>query len=213
MKNISKSELIYYRSDALLDLKDFSGARNVIKNNLDLFVNIEELALAYTICGFINNKLGDYHSAIDDFSKSIFFESKYNVLHDRSRDISYNGRSNSKYFYGDYKGSIEDKINAKRLRRIENIISSDKDPQWIDYYKIYKTNKDINFIKTPFNVLSKISLLLRSKYDLINDFKKNLGKAKLKEIKINLEKLSDSKYKKGEYKASIRAIRRAEKYY
>ena len=60
----------------------------------------------------MNDKLGDYLSAIDDFSKSIFIEDELEIIDKRSKDISLSGRSNSSYKKGNYQDSIEDKRRA-----------------------------------------------------------------------------------------------------
>ena len=52
-----------------------------------------------------------------------------------------------------------------------------------------------------------------SKYDLIQDYKLRIDDNRKFEIITELEKQSELKYRSGDYKGSIRAIRRSEKYY
>ena len=113
MKKSEEPSSFYYEAINLIDLDDYDGAINSIKKNIDILENLDDIALAYLNCGFLNDKLGENVSAIDDFSKSIFFESKIDIIKQRSKDISFSGRSNSRYKIGDYKGSI------KAIRRAE----------------------------------------------------------------------------------------------
>ena len=59
----------------------------------------------------------------------------------------------------------------------------------------------------------KVSKIKKSKYDLIAYYKKVISKKRKEEVIRKLELLSEEKYKVGDYKGSIKAIRRAEKYY
>ena len=213
MKAFDQSSFFYNEAINLIDLDDFEGAIRFIKKNIDSIGNQSDIALAYLNCGFLNARLGDVFSAIDDFSKSIFYESKLDIINQRSKDISYSARSNSKYKNGDYQGSIEDKIQARKIRFLEIEKFSELNNIKIDY-------KDIllgTFIKIDlgpkYNTLIKVSKVKKSKYDLITDYKKVISNKKKEDVIEKLESLSESKYEFGDYKASIRAIRRAEKYY
>ena len=68
-------------------------------------------------------------------------------------------------------------------------------------------------LEPKYNMLIKVSKIQKSRYDLIADYKKVISNKRKEEVIRKLEFLSESKYKFGDYKASIRAIRRAEKYY
>ena len=68
-------------------------------------------------------------------------------------------------------------------------------------------------LEPKYKILVKVSKIERNKYDLIADYKKVISNKKKEEVIKKLESLSESKYKSGDFKASIRAIRRAEKYY
>ena len=94
--------------------------------------------------------------------------------------------SELKYKSGDYKGSINDRRKAKKL-----IGSNDRFQLLIREFK------------------SKYE----SKYDLIEDYKRRINDSKKIEIIIKLETISEYKFNSEDYKGSIRAIRRAEKYY
>ena len=107
MKKLEEPSSFYYEAINLIDLDDYDGAINSIKKNIDSLENPDDIALAYLNCGFLNDKLGENISAIDDFSKSIFFESKIDIIKQRSKDISFSGRSNSRYKTGDYQGAID----------------------------------------------------------------------------------------------------------
>tara|TARA_B100001250_G_C19556270_1_gene681302 strand:- start:44 stop:400 length:357 start_codon:yes stop_codon:yes gene_type:complete len=100
-------------------------------------------------------------------------------------------RSELKYESGDYKGAIDDKYQAKRL-----IIS----------------HSHLTDLKTRFKQLIRKIRFAQSKYDLIQDYKTRLDHTKKLEIISKLEKISELKYESGDYKGSIRAMRRAEKY-
>ena len=213
MKKLDESLSFYDEAVNLIDLEDYDGAIKSIKKNIDSLQNQDDIALAYLNCGFLNDKLGDNLSALDDFSNSIFFESKIDFIKQRSKDISFNGRSNSRYKTGDYHGAIDDKRQAKKIRLLEIDKSNEIDNTKIDYKNILLgTFKTID-LEPKYNALIKVSEIRKSKYDLIADYKKVISEKRKEEVINKLEVISESKYKIGDYKGSIKAIRRAEKYF
>ncbi|WP_413684011.1 hypothetical protein [Prochlorococcus sp. MIT 1011] len=214
MKKIDESSSFYDEAINLIDLNDYDGAIKSIRKNIDSLESEDDIALAYLNCGFLNDKMGDNLSAIDDFSMSICFEAKIEIINQRSKDISYNGRSNSRYKNGDYQGAIEDKRKAREIRLLE--IDKTKDINnntKIDYKNILLGTFLKIDLEPKYNALIKGSEIRKNKYDLISDYKKVITN-KIKEEVINkLEIISESKYEIGDYKGSIKAIRRAEKYY
>ena len=68
-------------------------------------------------------------------------------------------------------------------------------------------------LEPKYNALIKVSEIRKSKYDLIADYKKVISEKRKEELINKLEVISESKYKIGDYKGSIKAMRRAEKYY
>ena len=83
----------------------------------------------------------------------------------------------------------------------------------IDYKDILLgTFKEID-LEPKYNALIKGSEIRESKYDLIADYKKVISEKRKKEVINKLEVISELKYKIGDYKVSIKDIRRAEKYY
>ncbi len=213
MKNFFESLSFYDQAINLIDLDDYEGAIKSIKKNIDILESHNEIALGYLNCGFLNDKMGDNLSAIDDFSKSIYFESKIDIIKQRSKDISYSGRSNSRYKYGDFQGAIEDKRKAKEIRLFEIDKSNEFSNTRIDYRNILLGTFLKMNLEPKYNVLIKVSKMRKSKYDLIEDYKKVISKKRKEEVIKKLEVISESKYKSGDYKGSIKAIRRAEKYY
>ena len=208
-----KSSFFYNEAINLIDLDDYEGAIKSIKNNIKHINNSDEIALAYLNCGFLNDKLGDNISAIDDFTKSINFEAKLDIIENRSKDISLNGRSNSRYKNGDYYGAIKDKRNAKMIRLLEIDNFPELNTTKIDYKDILLGNFIKKELELKYYILIKVSKIKKSKYDLIEDFKKVISTKRKAQVIKKLEFLSESKYKNGDYKGSIKAIRRAEKYY
>ena len=213
MKKSEEPSSFYYEAINLIDLDDYDGAINSIKKNIDNLENPDDIALAYLNCGFLNDKLGENISAIDDFSKSIFFESKIDIIKQRSKDISFSGRSNSRYKTGDYQGAIDDKRKAKKIRLLEIDKSNELDNTKIDYKNILLGTFKRKDLEPKYNALIKGSEIRKSKYDLISDYKKVISEKRKEEVINKLEFISESKYKIGDYKGSIKAIRRAEKYY
>ncbi len=213
MKQLESSLSFYDEVIKLIDLNEYDFAIKSIKRNIDSLESQDEIALAYLNCAFLNDKLGDNLSAIDDFSKSIFFEARIDIIHQRSKDISYSGRSNSRYKNGDYQGAIDDKRQANKIRLLEIDQSLELNNNKIDYTNILLgTFVDID-LGPNYNTLVKSSKIRKSKYDLISDYKKVISDKRKEEVIRKLELLSESKYKIGDYKGSIKAIRRAEKYY
>ena len=213
MKKLDEASSFYDEVINFIDLDDYDEAIKSIKKNIHSIESYEDIALAYLNCGFLNDKLGDYLSAIDDFSKSIFFESKIDIINHRSKDISYSGRSNSRYKNGDYRGAIEDKRQAKKIRLSEIYKCNEIEKTKIDYRNILLGTFLKIDLGSKYNVLIKGSEIRKSKYDLIADYKKVISEKRKNEVIKKLDLISESKYKIGDYKASIKAIRRAEKYY
>ena len=213
MESADESSFFYNEAINLIDLGDFEGAIEFIKNNIDSLKSEDDLALAYLNCGFLNDKLGDNLSAIDDFSTSINFETKIDVMNQRSKDISFSGRSNSRYKNGDYQGAIKDKRQAKKIRLFEIDKSSELNDIKIDYKKILLGTFLKVDLEPKYIALIKASKTRKSKYDLIADYKKVISAKRREEVIRKLELISESKYEIGDYKGSIKAIRRAEKYY
>ena len=210
MKNFDESSSFYHEAINLIDLNDYEGAINSIRKSIDTLSEPDDIALAYLNCGFMNDKLGDYLSAIDDFSRSISIEAELEMINQRSKDVALNGRSNSRYKNGNYHGAIEDKRKAKKIRLLEINRSPDSK---IDYKNILLGTFLKMELEPKYKILIKVSSVKKSRYDLISDYKKLISNKRIEEVIEKLEFLSESKYKFGDYKASIRAIRRAEKYY
>tara|TARA_Y100000739_G_C20364152_1_gene353585 strand:+ start:103 stop:474 length:372 start_codon:yes stop_codon:yes gene_type:complete len=97
--------------------------------------------------------------------------------------------SERKFREGNFKGAIEDK------RKVRVLLNS-------------KFCND-NIIK---KFKEELSFLYASKFDLINDHKLKIDELKINKIVKLLEQKSDEKYKKGDFKGAIRALRRSEKY-
>ncbi len=213
MKKFDKSSSFYDEAINFIDLNDYDGAIKSIRKNIDRLESQDDIALAYLNCGFLNDKLGDNLSAIDDFSMSICFEDKIDIIDQRSKDISYSGRSNSRYKNGEYQGAIEDKRKAKKIRLLEIYKSKESGNTKIDYKNILLGTFLKIDLEPKYNALIKVSKILKSKYDLIADFKKVISEKRKEEVIKKLEDISELKYKIGDYKGSIKAIRRSERYY
>ena len=213
MESLDETSFFYNEVINFIDLNDHELAINFIKRNIDILKNPEDIALAYLNCGFLNHKLGDYFSAIDDFSKAIIIESELEVISQRSKDISFSGRSNSRYKNGLYKEAIEDRRKAKKIRLLEIDRFPDSSKIKIDYKNILLGTFAKSDLEPKYKTLIKVSKIERSRYDLISDYKKLLTNKRKEEVISKLELLSESKYEFCDYKASIRALRRADKYY
>ena len=213
MKKSDEPSSFYDEAINLIDLNDYYGAIKSIKSNIDSLQNQDDIALAYLNCGFLNDKLGNNLSAMDYFSKSIFLESKIDIINQRSKDISYSGRSNSRYKNGDFKGAIEDKRKAIEIRLFEIDKYKEIGNTKIDYKNILLGTFLKIDLEPKYNALIKGSEIRISKYDLIADYKKVISNERKEEVIKKLEFISESKYKIGDYKGSIKAIRRSEKFY
>ena len=97
--------------------------------------------------------------------------------------------SERKFKEGNFIGALEDK---REVRLLLNSKFCNKD--------IVRTFK------------KELSSLYSSKFDLINDHKLRLDESEIKKIVNLLEQKSDEKYRKGDFKGAIRALRRSEKY-
>ncbi len=213
MNYFDETSFFYNEVINLIAIDDYEGAIKSIEKHINILESQDEIALAYFNCGFLNDKLGDNKSAIENFSKSISLEAELEIINQRSKDISFSGRSNSKYKEGDYKGAIEDKRKAKEIRLLETNKYPELNNIKIDYKNILLGNFTKIDLESKYYTLIKVSKIKKSKYDLISDYKKVISDKRKEEVIKKLEFLSDSKYKVGDYKGSIKAIRRAEKYY
>ena len=97
--------------------------------------------------------------------------------------------SERKFKEGNFKGAIEEKREVRVLLNSEFC------------------NEDI--IK---KFKEELSHLYASKFDLIKDHKLKIDEMKINKIIRLLERKSEEKYSKGDFKGAIRAIRRSEKY-
>ena len=98
--------------------------------------------------------------------------------------------SEIKFQQGDFKGAIEGK------REVKSILNSKfVDEEIIEKYK------------------EELSNLYFSKFDLIYDHKLRINEIKKNKLIKLLEEKSDQKYKSGDYKGAIKALRRSEKYF
>ena len=97
--------------------------------------------------------------------------------------------SEKKFRKGNFKGAIEDK------RKVWAYLNS----KFCDEDIIKKFKEELFF-------------LYQSKFDLINDHKLKIDELKINKIINLLEQKSEEKYNKGDFKGSIRALRRSEKY-
>ena len=103
--------------------------------------------------------------------------------------LKYTRSSERKFKEGNYKAAIEER------RKVRSLLKSELyDEQVLKKFK------------------QELSYLYISKFDLINDHKLRIDELKINNIVKLLEKKSDEKYHKGDFKGAIRALRRSEKY-
>ena len=213
MNNHNHISFIHEYVIHLVELNDYQKAIAEIKKQIRLSNNYDELAFAHLSCGFLNTKLKNYIFAVKDFSNAIYFENKLDFLSQRSKDISLNARSNARYKCENFEGAIDDKREAKRMRLFEEKKYSKYKGNFLDYKTLLLKSFDQLELDQQSIFLIKISELEKPKYDLIEDYKKFINDKKKLELINNLELISESKYQIGDYKGSIKAIRRSEKYY
>ncbi len=213
MRNLSNSSFDYEKVMNLVEINSYKEAIKEIKKHIGSSDDYDDLAFAYLNCGFIHTKLKDYHSAVSDFSKAISFEDKFDILIGRSKDISLHGRSNAMYKCDDYKGAIDDKRKAKHIRFLEGMKHVEYKSNMLSYKNILLGSFEKLELDSKYSLLIRTSKVAKPKYDLIEDYKKVINEKKRQEIIHSLEIISDSKYISADYKGSIKAIRRSEKYY
>ena len=103
--------------------------------------------------------------------------------------LKYTRSSERKFKEGNYKAAREERTKVRSLLKSELY-----DEQVLKKFK------------------QELSYLYISKFDLINDHKLRIDELKINNIVMLLEKKSDEKYHKGDFKGAIRALRRSEKY-
>tara|TARA_Y100000589_G_scaffold165302_1_gene157178 strand:+ start:278 stop:628 length:351 start_codon:yes stop_codon:yes gene_type:complete len=114
-------------------------------------------------------------------------ENSSKKLEDKIIDLTIS--SDQKYKNGDFKGSLEDKLQVKSL--IESNLCD-------------KNIKE--------NLKKELTRLYTSKFDLIYDHKKRIDEQKRKKIINSLENKSREKFRCGDFEGAIKALRRSEKY-
>ncbi len=97
--------------------------------------------------------------------------------------------SEKKFKLGNFKGALEDKLKVNAILQ-----SKSCDEKTIEKYR------------------EELSSLYSSKFDLIFDHKMKIDEIKVNEIVKILERKSEEKLKKLDYRGAIKALRRAEKY-
>jgi len=97
--------------------------------------------------------------------------------------------SEKKYKNGDFKGSYIDRMEIKLI-----------------------LESDLCDVEIKEKFKGELSKIYTSRFDLINDHKKKLNDIKRKKIINLLNEKSNDRYKKGDFKGAIRALRRSEKY-
>tara|TARA_Y100001978_G_C23517265_1_gene348489 strand:+ start:26 stop:376 length:351 start_codon:yes stop_codon:yes gene_type:complete len=107
----------------------------------------------------------------------------------KDKVINLTNSSDQKYKKGDFKGSLEDKLEVRLLLK-SNLCD--------------QNIKDI--------IKKELTRLYTSKFDLIYDHKKRIDEQKRNKIIHLLEKKSEEKYKYGDFEGAIKALRRSEKY-
>ena len=98
--------------------------------------------------------------------------------------------SEKKFKEGQFKEALDDKVQANTILK-----SKSNNKEIIEKYK------------------EELSNIYSSKFDLIFDHKLRIDEIKKNEIVTLLEKKSEEKLKKGDYKGAIRALRRSSKYF
>ena len=201
-----------YKAYTLIQSSDYHSSIQYLFKFISVSSLRDDQSFAYIICGLINHKLADYVTAIKYFTLAIEIEPSLGYLESSENSFALNARSESKYKNFDYKGSIDDKRIAYNL--------GDSDVSNVD--KLFSFR---NEMKSHLSILEKdirsqlkseillLSLQIsNSKYDLIEDFKSRLDDLRKTTIVQKLIRISNSKYISGDYKSSIRALRRAEKF-
>ena len=86
--------------------------------------------------------------------------------------------SEKKFKLGNFKGALEDKRQARRIRLLEKDQCFDLKNNVIDYKSILIESCEINSLDSKHKVLLLISKIYRRKYDLIEDYKKVINDKK-----------------------------------
>ena len=190
----------YERAILLIESGNYKFAIDYFCSFIDLSIDNDQKVFAYINCGLLNIKLRNFKLAISDFTNAIEAVGS-NLEFVRLKGFSYSWRSEAKYKLGEYKGSIKDKRIAMRYNLLNiSFIFPEYDTNQID-------------IAYKYNSIAEVSKLNKSRYDLIQYYKNIIDDNKKLDIIRKLDLLSNSKYAVGDYKGSIKALRRAERYY
>ena len=194
---------------SLIKTKDYKSSLELVLNFSQLPISEIDRLLALLFSAFIEFRLGQYKSSITYFNRIIDYEINIIKLKEVITSISFNGRSESKYKLSDFKEAVEDKkiaMSYKSFGKYETEI-----PQIISEFNLFDM-KNIHEYTNILKTLINISYNQGSKYDLIQDYIKVINDNKKLDIIDKLIQVSDDKFKNRNYKSSIRALRRAERY-
>ena len=192
------SASLFKKALTSIDNSQYNNAIVYLLGYIDISKNIYDISTAYLYCGFLNNKLHQYENSIIYFSNAIrFFQTNINSDFDSDAallSLSYRGRSEANYKLKAYEASILDKRSENKLVKVKN------------------NRLNNNLLTHNFKQLIKLSLANISRYDLIQDYKKFITDSRKHEIISMLEEISEFKFSIGDYRGSIKALRRADKY-
>ena len=204
------SEIFFQRVITCIELKEYNTAIKYLLKYKEINCSNEDCGICYLYCAFLNSRISKYDEAIKYFSNAISIEYKISEIERVIKILAYLGRSEVKYKIKQYKGSIIDRKQYKKL--IKN--------KYPNLFLIISELENLSSSQTYLNqYVYKIKLFISlsekriSKYDLIQDYKKKINSSRINEIIDKLQTIGNEKYKIGDYKAAIKAIRRSEKYY
>ena len=208
----SKESNYYQRGIEDYNINDYNSSVLNFLRFISISIDNNDIALAFLNCGFIYFRLGKYNSSISYFSKAIRLEEKIGILINRSKSISYRGRCEAKYKSGDFKGAVNDMFKSIELKESEKLYNNYTEKTSCYSRDLDRKDKSDIAFGQKYDFLLEISNLSQTKYDLIKDYKKVLNEVKKVDVICRLKKRVEQKYALGDYKGTIRAMRRLEKY-
>ena len=194
------------KAEELLILKNYKTSSQEFVKIFNLLINNKEKAMLSLIIGLLNYKIKDYQNSIKQYNTGIQLNHKEKYI----KSILYYYRSEANYKTQEYKASYVDRVIAKNIIKLEEIkrITTSYDANIKEIY--FDKIKILDYLKVS-TIQSLFSINI-AKYDLIKDYLKVINTNRKLIIVDNLYTRANDKYHNSDYKASIRSLRRLEKY-
>ena len=203
---------IYLKSIYHISERKFDSALDLLSDFNQITNTKDDVLYTYLFCGYLRSLIKKHLLAINDFSMVIelSIKSENNLF---LLSLAFQGRSEAKYKTNDFRGAFYDLLKSQKYLKLYENKFNETIQSVLNRCLLFDLQLQLNSLENlRFHLLSRINESIVSKYDLITDYKKRLDKQKRLDIYNKLKKSSEIFFSKGDYKRSIKALRRAIRY-